>query len=321
MSLPNKPRSETHAVVRCDARAAEPVRRSPVSHSRSPILDAPGADSHAGPGPRAIAVFFALACAISWTLWAPLWLPALGVTRLPILPYHHALGALGPVTAAFLHTAFESGWPGVRDLLRRMGSWRGRVPWVLVALLAPFALVALAVLAVRVSGEPATFDGVGVSREFPALSPLGFLLYNVVSFGCGEETGWRGYALPRLQARRSALHATLLLTVGWALWHLPLFLYRPGYTSMGPAGAAGWLLSLLTGAVLLTWLYNASRGSVLVVALFHATIDVAFTSDIASPLVVNATGALVTACGLAVLLVAGPRDLARAPRQVAHSAT
>jgi hypothetical protein len=84
---------------------------------------------------------------------------------------------------------------------------------------------------------------------------------------------------------------------------------------MGPAAAAGWLLSLLTGAVLLTWLYNASRGSVLVVALFHATVDVAFTSDVASPLVVNATGALVTLWGIAVLAAVGPRHLARAGKQ------
>jgi uncharacterized protein len=198
--------------------------------------------------------------------------------------------------------ATEGGRPAAHDLLVRMGSWRGRTPWVLVALLGPFALLALALLAARLMGEPATAAGVGVSREFPTLSPLGFLLYNVVTYGYGEETGWRGYALPRLQARRSALHATLLLTAGWALWHLPLFFYRPGYTSMGATDAAGWLLSLLTGAVLLTWLFNASRGSILVVALFHATIDVAFTSDVASPLVVNATGALVTVWGLVVLL-------------------
>jgi hypothetical protein len=107
------------------------------------------------------------------------------------------------------------------------------------------------------------------------------------------------------------LIASLLLTVGWALWHLPLFLYRPGYTTMDAAGVVGWLFSLLTGSVLLTWLYNESRGSILVVAIFHATVDVAFTSSVASTSVVNITGALITLWGLIVLIVAGPRCLSK----------
>ena len=153
--------------------------------------------------------------------------------------------------------------------------------------------------------------GFGISREFPQFSALGFLVYNVVSFGYGEETGWRGFALPRLQARHGALASTLLLTAGWALWHLPLFLYRPGYLTMGIGGIAGWLFSLLTGAVLLTWLYNESRGSILVVAIFHATVDIAFQSDLSSPFVVNVAGAVVTIFGIAVVAVAGPRHLSR----------
>ena len=74
---------------------------------------------------------------------------------------------------------------------------------------------------------------------------------------------------------------------------------------------AGWFFSLLTGSILLTWLYNQSRGSLLVVAVFHATIDVAFTAHTASPLVVNITGALVTVWGVLVVILAGPRALSR----------
>jgi membrane protease YdiL (CAAX protease family) len=264
-----------------------------------------------------LAAFFALAYAISWILWAPLWLSRLGVAGLPVVPYHHALGALGPVTGAMIVSAVVDGWPGPRDLLRRMALWRGRVGWLVVALGAPFVVLAVALVVARVvEGSGASLAGVGVSREFPQFSALAFLAYNVVTYGYGEETGWRGFALPRLQARHSALAATLRLTVGWALWHAPLFLYRPGYTSMGVAGIAGWFASLLTGAVLLTWLFNESRGSILVVALFHAAVDVVFTSDIASPIVVNAAGALVTIAGIAVLVVAGPRYLARAGKVV-----
>jgi CAAX protease family protein len=264
-----------------------------------------------------VAIFFVLACGISWLLWAPLWLPAYGVKGLPVLPFHHALGALGPIVAAFLVSAVETGLSGPADLLRRMGLWRGRLVWVGIALLAPFAILALAVVgASLLGGESVTLTGVGSSREFPQFSALGFLAYNVVSFGYGEEAGWRGFALPRLQTRHSALVASLLLTFGWALWHMPLFLYRPGYTSMGVAEVAGWFFSLLTGAVLLTWLYNASRGSILVVAIFHAAVDVAFTSGISSPSVVNGAGALITLWGIIVLVVAGPRYLSRRGKMI-----
>jgi hypothetical protein len=86
---------------------------------------------------------------------------------------------------------------------------------------------------------------------------------------------------------------------------------------MDVAGVTGWFFSLLTGAVLLTWLYNESRGSILVVALFHATVDVAFTSESSSPLVVTIAGALITSWGIIVLIAAGPRYLARRDKMVA----
>ena len=264
-----------------------------------------------------LAAFFALSYALSWFLWSPLWLPTFGFDRLPILPYHHALGALGPITAALLISAKEGNGRGPRDLLSRMVAWRGRLAWVGVGLLAPFALLLVAALAALVvTGAPVPLGEIGRSREFPEFSALGFLLYNVISFGYGEEVGWRGFALPRLQTNRSALAATLLLSVGWALWHAPLFLYRPGYLGMGLTGAAAWFVSLLTGAVLLTWLYNESRGSLLVVSLFHASVDVAFTSDISSDFVVNAAGALITVSGIIVFLVTGPRYLSRKGKMV-----
>lgn len=267
--------------------------------------------------PGDLVAFFALAYGVSWLLWSPLWLPALGFDRLPVLPYHHALGALGPITAALVVSARSAGPAGPGDLFRRMVAWRGRLVWVATGLLAPIALLLVAaVLASILSDEPFRIAEIGRSSEFPRFTPMGFLLYNVFSFGYGEEVGWRGFALPRLQARHSALGATLILSLGWALWHVPLFLYRPGFTGMGVAGAAGWFFSLLTGAVLLTWLYNESRGSLLAVALFHASMDVVFTSDVASAFVVNATGALITVSGVVVLVVAGPRYLSRKGKMV-----
>ncbi len=254
--------------------------------------------------------FFLIAYGLSWLIWSPLWLPALGITGLPVLPFNHALGGFGPMLAAFICAALEEGKAGVRRLLRSMLDMRS--PSLLaVALLAPFALLAAGMLFVE-----GPFDAAGIFRnkEFPTMGFVIFLLYNLLFFGFGEEVGWRGFALPRLQRNMNALWASLLLTLFWALWHWPLFLYRPGYTSMDAAGMAGWFFSLLTGSVLLTWLFNSARGSLLVVAIFHATVDIAFTCETATPAVVAILGALITIWGIAVVLIFKPKDLSRIPR-------
>src|SRR3712207_5962455 len=90
-----------------------------------------------------------------------------------------------------------------------------------------------------------------------------------LAYGFGEETGWRGFALPRLQRRRSALSATFLLTVAWAAWHAPFFLYRSSYLAFGPVEYVGFFVGLFAGAIWLTCLYNGSGCSVLLVALWH----------------------------------------------------
>lgn len=263
-------------------------------------------------------LYFTLAYLISWVLWAPLWLPALGIHGLPVLPYHHALGAVGPIASAFIMSWHERRRAGIADLGRRLILWRGQFLWIGIALAGPFVISLLSFALAALFGSSVSTNDLqrlGISREFPEFSALVFFLYNLVSFGYGEEAGWRGYALPRLQKKYSALTSSAILTIGWALWHIPLFLYRPGYTSMDIGGIIGWVASLLTGSILLTWLYNSSRGSILVVAIFHATIDIVFTSDIANPLVVSATGALITIWGIAVIPLAGWRNLARTERQ------
>ncbi|HNN07033.1 MAG TPA: CPBP family intramembrane metalloprotease, partial [Leptospiraceae bacterium] len=130
-----------------------------------------------------------------------------------------------------------------------------------------------------------------------------FFIYNLIFFGLGEEAGWRGFALPRFQEKMSPLRAGILLTLFWALWHLPLFLYRPGYLSMGVAGAVGWVLSLLTGSILLTWFYNSSKGSILICAVFHTAMDVVFTAEAAGKNIINYTGFLITVWGILTVFI------------------
>lgn len=256
-------------------------------------------------------VFFGLAVFISWLIWLPLYAPSLGIEGLPVVPFHHALGAFGPLIAAFLTTYVFSGKHEVSTLLRKMVD-PGRILYLIIALGAPFLLLYMAVMADQLFNGTAVHAGDALqAKEFPGMHIAVFFLYNLFFFGFGEEAGWRGFALPRLQKKMNALQASCVLTVFWALWHIPLFLYRPGYTGMDVAGISGWVLSLLTGSVLLTWLYNSTAGSILVCAVFHSTIDVAFTANISGGNITNYLGMLVTLWGIAVILIFKPAQLSR----------
>jgi membrane protease YdiL (CAAX protease family) len=95
----------------------------------------------------------------------------------------------------------------------------------------------------------------------------------LLTFGLGEEIGWRGFALPRLQAERPAFSASLLLGALWACWHLPALFYRDTYIAMGLLVVPILITVAAVGSVVYTWLYNGTRGSLLMLVLFHGLFD------------------------------------------------
>jgi membrane protease YdiL (CAAX protease family) len=218
--------------------------------------------------PKALVAFFALAYALSWAWVIPLAVTHQVVDRGDGWPTHYP-SLLGPLLAAFAVTAWTMGPPGVRDLLARMGRWRVRLRWWLVAV-SPAAFGAIALLALASAGKelPAVGD-FGRFSGTPAIGLAGVFLLITLVGSLGEETGWRGYALPQLQRRFSAFAATLVLAPLWALWHLPQFFVIATYRDFGPVEYVGMLLGLGCGAIVLTWLYNRSGGSVLLVVVWH----------------------------------------------------
>lgn len=264
---------------------------------------------------KQLLTYFGLAYLISWIVWLPLYGPIFGLTNLPTFPFNHALGGFGPLAASFLTTRIYLKNEGIKKLFKKCFQVKPLI-YFLIALLSPFILaIAASVINYFVNKTPVNLTGLLITKEFPNFNLLTFFIYNLIFFGFGEEVGWRGFALPRLQNKMNALAASIALTVFWALWHLPLFFYRPGYTTMGLAGISGWLFSLLTGSILLTWFYNSSKASILICAIFHSTIDIAFTAAIAGKNIVNCMGILITVWGILTIIVFKPKNLAKNERE------
>ena len=261
--------------------------------------------------------FFTLTYALTWLAWLPLALrgPVYGDR----LSYLHFLGSLGPLVSAFVMTGLLSGRSGLRDLLGRAFRWRVASGWHLLAWFGPAALYAIAAVVVRlVWREWPQLSQFGHSEEFAQLAMPVYWVLSIVCYGFGEEVGWRGFALPRLQQKYSGLTSAVILSLFWAVWHLPVFWFSVGMSKMGPAEIVGWYFSLLTGSVLLTWMYNGARGSVLIVAVFHAMLDVAMTSPSPGSLS-TVMGALLTIWGVvsigALVRAKPPKTPLQAPRQ------
>jgi membrane protease YdiL (CAAX protease family) len=234
---------------------------------------------------RHISAYFILAFAVSWSIGVPLALAHQGIIPAILPQWAHYLVAFGPMLSALIVTGISQGLPGLKELGGRMFMWRACPKWWIVAF-SPFVLGYVAIWILNsLTGSEITRSDLGRVNYLPPLG-LGALLLWLFTFGLGEETGWRGFALPRLQKGRSALAATGILVALWALWHLPQFFYL-----FDPSIAPGWAVGLFAGAVVLTWLYNSAHDSILLVAIWHACFNfmTASTADIGVlPMVVSA---------------------------------
>jgi uncharacterized protein len=221
------------------------------------------------PGPLAfvrrhpIAVFLALVFVMTWALEIPCIESTDGWLKFDFpVPLLFVMGWM-PGFAAILVTGAISGRAGVRALLGRLLIWRLGLRWYLVPILGSAALW-LAVLAL----DP-LIGGTGITLPTPSIDLLvGIVVSLVLIFLINsEEIAWRGFAIPRLQASHRALTASLFLGVFEGLFHLP-YLFRAS-SDQAAAGLPAFMVGSIAGAVIFTWLFNNTRGSLLAVMLFH----------------------------------------------------
>ena len=263
---------------------------------------------------RPLLAFILLAFLISWTALGVLALldvePGINVGGLLWL-----IGGLGPPVAAVVVTQIADGSESTRELLRRVVRWRVGWRWYGVAVLFPGAVVISALLLdSQIRDVTTPIPG----PEFVLLF-VGLVIANSIIGGGLEEIGWRGFMLPRLQSSFDALTASVVVGVVWMLWHAPLFVV-PGVVQTD-LPVLPFIVQGIALAVVFTWLYNSTRGSVLLAVLLHGSFN-AWLSTVwllredVDPVTLWVMALLVCLITIGLVVVYGTEHLSRNERQM-----
>jgi len=216
-----------------------------------------------------VPAFFALTFGIAWSLWIPLGL---------LVPDNYLLslpGAWAPTLSAIILTGLSGGHSGVKNFLKKVVHWRVGVQWYLVVL---FGIAGIAYLAIGVGvifgvSAPEISLPAGLPREaLIGFLPILFLINILLGGPIAEDIGWRGYILPKLREQMSALQASLIIGVIWAVWHLPFFIFPAWRTAVGNIPFFYFALLTTSWSVLFAWVY-VNTESILMPILFHAAIN------------------------------------------------
>jgi membrane protease YdiL (CAAX protease family) len=228
------------------------------------------------------------------------------------------IAAYSASLAGVILTIIVSGKSGLREMFRRLLIWRVGIGWWAFALIA-FALMYLGGLVLAALFSDSTL-ALKLAKPLYMFFPL-FIMKFFLDAGLGEELGWRGFLLPRLQARYSALVSSIIVGIVWGLWHLPLFMLKgmsPTYEMGQTFGVVPSLLGytvfiVVPYAILFTWMYNNTKGSLLLAFVFHSS--QAWFELFRDP--DNLFGpyfgfaAILTATAIVVVLISGAQNLSR----------
>jgi uncharacterized protein len=267
---------------------------------------------------KQLAIFFTLAYAITWALSLP---PTVMSASDPLFLIGGILLHYGPLFAAITTLAiYSDGWSAIKRTLKRVLIWRFSIKWYLFIMLLPIAIRALSV-AINVfalgQSAPAFFTAPG---SVPAGNPLVLLTPVFVSIifqaGIAEEIGWRGFALPRLQQKYNALAASIVLGLIWSFWHF----YPLNWNTLLPI-APYYVILTVTFSIMITCVFNNTKGSVLATILFHSAsnlsdwiIPTSFTSGSSSFDLLLIRTIINTAVAVGLIAAFGAKNLSRQPR-------
>jgi membrane protease YdiL (CAAX protease family) len=222
-----------------------------------------------------VTAFFIMAFVGTWLLYLLVLLSprGLGLISLPdglVFVLFLLSTYAGPFLAAWIITRVVDGREGVRQWFKRMLQWRVSWVWYLVVLVG--YPVAFGIPAIVMEGSSAlTAARLNVGTFVP-----GYLVTILMGFflpTLGEEAGWRGFALTRLQRSQGPLVATLVVAAIHAVWHLPAYFVKGAITVTGefdPTLFVANSLAIIAASFIWTWLFNNAAGSILFATFVHA---------------------------------------------------
>ena len=239
-----------------------------------------------------LVAYFVLAYALTWALIVPIMLSqrGVGIFNLPdplLLAFFLLSTFSGPLPAALILTSVIDGSSGRRQFLRRMFQWRVGLGWYLLVL-AGYPLIFLVGLTVYSGAAPWIALIQKWSLIFTYYLPIAAI--GIIFPGLGEEPGWRGFALPRLQSQYGPLSGSLILGVLHGLWHLPAY-FIPGTILDGPFNFTAFTANtclIIALTFIWTWLFNHAGQSILFAMFVHGVSNAA--SGLIPRLIVDTTG-------------------------------
>ncbi len=221
----------------------------------------------------ALIVFFLLTLLISWGPGGCyIFLPDFMNATFGELEGVHPLYFLmtwGPGIAGIIVVLIYGGLKGLRSFLSRVLMWRCGAAW--------WALILVGFPLVFMIGSLINGGGLLVEMQPEGVGMVFVLMFIMLFLGPMEEFGWRGVLQPILQRHMAPIWAGALIGTIWGFWHMPAFF-------LSGVVYADWdfptfLIGCITLAVLVTPIFNASRGSLLVPMIFHWQLIVPFWPD------------------------------------------
>ena len=222
------------------------------------------------------------------------------------------LSAFSPTISALIVSWMIGGTTEVERLLSGFTRWKVGFRWYLAAAYLFLGPLAFALIYIAL-GNPIS----GIKPGMTTTAMLGQFLFTLFSGPLAEEAGWRGFALPRLQAKYNALVSTLMLGVIWCCWHIPLY-FQPESSQQGIPFPI-YLMLVITVAIYMTWLYNNTQGSLIITVLAHVSFNlsggfIAGTLGLLPPMVLYiAAGSMLVLTVIGVIVYSGAKYLSRKP--------
>jgi membrane protease YdiL (CAAX protease family) len=272
--------------------------------------------------------FFILALALGWG--------AIFFVVRGVIPARLALTSVFSASiSGIVITAIEDGRRGLNRMFSRLLIWRVGIGYWLFAILYLVPVILLSSLVNPLfNGDPLSFNSmIPIFQILPM-----FVVFFIVS-GLGQELGWTGFLIPRLQTRFSALTASVIRAVLVGIWHFPLFYYsRFQLQALADFPYAGWiaqkgflvaymtmiLMFSLPWSIFFGWIFNNTRSSLLLVAMFHGSeIWVAYwmLSAGIDPKNINnywGYGVIMVLVAMMVVIMTGSENLSRHQNRIVH---